>query len=234
MNTRKVTLDERLSLAAGLYDRCCVGADIGTDHGMLPCYLLENNICERMILCDISPDALQNAKDRVHKQELEERVSFVCASGLKCLTEKVDCVSITGMGGRLIAEILREDQQKLQGAALVLSAHTDLHLVRKTLKDIGYMITHEELCKAAGRMYLVWKAVPGKNDMTEDELELFTRHLHCGNPDVMQEYLLKLRRVYRKKLSGLESASVPDAEEIKKTKRYLVMVEEQIENGNGT
>ena len=51
-------LDERLSLAAQLYEPCALGADIGTDHALLPCYLLTHNICQEMILADVSPKAL--------------------------------------------------------------------------------------------------------------------------------------------------------------------------------
>ena len=47
-------LDERLSLAAQLYEPCALGADIGTDHALLPCYLLTHNICQEMILADVS------------------------------------------------------------------------------------------------------------------------------------------------------------------------------------
>ena len=54
-------LDERLSLAAQLYEPCALGADIGTDHALLPCYLLTHNICQEMILADVSPKALLHA-----------------------------------------------------------------------------------------------------------------------------------------------------------------------------
>ena len=55
-------LDERLSLAAQLYEPCALGADIGTDHALLPCYLLTHNICQEMILADVSPKALLHAE----------------------------------------------------------------------------------------------------------------------------------------------------------------------------
>ena len=44
-------LDERLSLAAQLYEPCALGADIGTDHALLPCYLLTHN---EMSMIDIA------------------------------------------------------------------------------------------------------------------------------------------------------------------------------------
>lgn len=55
-------LDERLSLAAQLYEPCALGADIGTDHALLPCYLLTHNICQEMILADVSPKAFSTRK----------------------------------------------------------------------------------------------------------------------------------------------------------------------------
>ena len=58
-------LDERLSLAAALYEPCEVGADIGTDHGLLPCHLLKENICQQMIFADVSAKALRHAEEQV-------------------------------------------------------------------------------------------------------------------------------------------------------------------------
>lgn len=60
-------LDERLSLAAQLYEPCALGADIGTDHALLPCYLLTHNICQEMILADVSPKALLHAEESVRR-----------------------------------------------------------------------------------------------------------------------------------------------------------------------
>ena len=144
-------LDERLSLAAAMYEPCELGADIGTDHGLLPCQLLKENICQRMIFADVSDKALAHAREQAARQALTDRASFACADGLGALTAPCGCVSVMGMGGETIAGILTRGKDKLQGAVLVLSAHTDLHLVRQAVADIGYHIVREELCRAAGR-----------------------------------------------------------------------------------
>ena len=145
---RPILLDERLSLAIELFPTCEIGADIGTDHGLFPCRLLEEGRCQRMILSDISEKALAHAQALVECRGLQDKAALVVADGLDCLTEPVDCVSIMGMGGRTIAEILHAGQARLHGATLVLSAHTDLELVRQAVQDIGYHLTQERLCRA--------------------------------------------------------------------------------------
>ena len=55
-------LDERLSLAAALYEPCEWGADIGTDHAFLPCHLLRTGTCRHMIAADVSEKALARAR----------------------------------------------------------------------------------------------------------------------------------------------------------------------------
>lgn len=203
-------LDPRLALAADMYPVCRRGADIGTDHGLLPCHLLATGKCERMLLADISPDALSNARSQVLRQGLSDRAELVCADGLNGLTEPADCVSITGMGGRMVARILREGRERLHGAVLVLSAHTDLPQVREALLDIGYHIAREEVCLAAGRYYILWQAEAGAVSMTDDDIALGTPRLTAQDPAVLTGFLGKQIRVLEQKLAGLRSAAVPD------------------------
>lgn len=207
-------LDERLSLAAALYVPCNVGADIGTDHGLLPCHLLQTGTCQRMILADVSPKALQHAESEVRRQHLQDRATLVCADGLDALTEKCGCVSIMGMGGETIAGILQRGQSRLHGATLVLSAHTELFMVRQALQDIGYRITREVLCRAAGRFYVFWQAVPGNSTMTQEEIRYGSLMLETMTP-MLEAYLLWRIRVLESKLRGLRSAAQPDESAIR-------------------
>ena len=215
-------LDERLSLAAALYEPCALGADIGTDHGLLPCHLLEKNICQRMILADVSAKALRHAEAQVRAQGLEGRARLVCADGLDALTEPCGCVSIMGMGGETIADILRRGQSRLRGAALVLSAHTEQPLVRRAVRDIGYHLTRETLCQAAGRFYLFWRAEPGEAPMTEEAIRYGS--LLWENTEgvpLLREYVHHRVAFTRSKLAGLQSASAPDEIAIAEARRDL-------------
>ena len=213
-------LDERLSLAASLYEPCELGADIGTDHGLLPCHLLEESICQRMILADVSPKALRHAEAQVRARQLEARARLVCADGLGALTEPCGCVSIMGMGGGTIAEILRRGQDRLQGAALVLSAHTEQPLVRQAIMDIGYHLTREFLCKAAGRFYVFWRAEPGAAPVTDEAIRYGSMLWEHATP-LLREYLRHRIEFTQSKLKGLLSAAAPDHAAIAEAQRDL-------------
>ena len=217
---RPIQLDERLSLAASLYTPCELGADIGTDHGLLPCRLLEDGICKRMILSDVSPKAIEHARIQVEKRGLQERTAILCADGLDALTEPAQCVSIMGMGGRTIAAILRGGADKLAGADLICSAHTELPEMRRAIADAGYHLVQERLCRAAGRWYVFVKAVPGAAAYSPLDLAVGPLLRTVGDP-LLKEYAAWRVDVLLDKLHGLQSASVPSPDELAQTEETL-------------
>lgn len=215
-----MVLDERLSLAASLYSPCELGADIGTDHGLLPCHLLETGRCRRMILADVSAKALRHAEAQVRARHLEDRALLRHADGLDALTEPCGCVSIMGMGGETMADILRRGQGRLHGAALVLSAHTEQSLARRAIRDIGYHLTRETLCRAAGRFYLFWRAEPGPAPMTDEEIRYGSLLWQQPVP-LLREYRDHRIQFLQSKLAGLLSAASPDQAAIADARRDL-------------
>lgn len=213
-------LDERLSLAASLYEPCELGADIGTDHGLLPCHLLESGVCGRMILADVSPKALRHAEEQARLCGLEARAKLVCADGLDALEEPCGCVSVMGMGGGTIADILRRGRDRLSGAVLVLSAHTEQPLVREAVRDIGYHLTREALCRAAGRFYVFWRAEAGEGHMSGEDIRYGSLLWEEKSP-LLGEYLQHRIQFMRSKLAGLLSAGSPDQKAIAEVRRDL-------------
>lgn len=209
-------LDERLSLAASLYESCEWGADIGTDHALLPCHLLKTGVCRQMIAADVSPKALQHAKDNLARYRLTNRARVVLADGLDAIDRPCGCISVMGMGGELMANILRGGQDRLQGAVLVLGAHTEPPLVRAAIRDVGYRVVQERLCSAAGRFYVLWRAEQGEWQPTQEEI------LHGGllwqeDRALLAQYAAWRRKVWNAQLTGLRSAAMPDEDAIRQT-----------------
>ena len=197
-----MTLDPRLSLAFELYPPCDLAADIGTDHAYLPIALLKAGKCRRMILSDVSPDALRNARDHVLRAGLSDRADLRLGNGLDVVAEPCQAVSILGMGGRTIAGILRKGADRLDGAGLLLSAHSDLPEVRQAVMDIGYRLTAEEPVLDGRRFYLIMTAAPGQEALTSRELRL-GKPLFRSSSSLLKPYLAFRTRVLEAKLEGL-------------------------------
>ncbi len=206
-------LDPRLSLAFDLYDPCDLAADIGTDHAHLPAALLQRGRCRHMILTDISKSALENARMEMIRLHLTDRVSLRLGDGLIPVSEECGVISIMGMGGRTIRDILLSGKDRLQKASLILSAHTDWHLIRAAIQEIGYHLDREEPCFAAGRYYLVLRAWPGRKAMTDQEIRLGGPLFHSES-EVLVPFLHRRKEVLEERLHGISSASSPDQSEL--------------------
>ena len=181
-------LDERLQTAADLFPACAYGADIGADHGRLSCFLLESGKCGRMCVADISADSLKKAETLLGLRGLIERADIRTGSGLSVLEQPAEGIAILGMGGHTMADILISGQEKLQGAALILSAHTEMDLVRRTLMQLRYRIEDERIARAGGRLYVILRAVPGEETYSEKQCFLGPRLME-SNAAHYREYL---------------------------------------------
>ncbi len=226
-----IRLDARLSLAYDLYDPCELAADIGTDHAHLPAALLQRGRCQHMILTDISESALRNARNEMIRFRLLDRVSLRAGDGLAPLEEPCGMISITGMGGRTVRDILLSGQEKLRGASLVLSAHTDLPLIREAVYRIGYHLDREEPCLCAGRYYLVMRARPGSRPVTPREIRLGGPLFDSASEQLIP-YVKRRKEVLESSLRGLLCSEKPDPELIARVREDIDTYDDFI--GKGT
>ena len=228
--SRMIQLDARLSLAYDLYDPCDLAADIGTDHAHLPAALIQRVRCQHMILTDLSESALKNARETVIRCRLSDRTDLRAGDGLQPLEEACGMISITGMGGRTVHDILLEGAGKLRGASLVLSAHTDLPLIREAVCRIGYHLDREEPCFCAGRYYLVLRARPGACPLTPRELRLGGPLFESQSSQLIP-YLTRRREVLQDKLRGLVSADKPEESLIAQVREDIAFYDGMIGKG---
>ena len=101
-----ISLSPRLQMVADFVPPCACAADIGTDHGYLPVWLLQNGVVQTAIAADIHVGPLANARKSAAAYDLEERVRFVQADGLQFPdAQAADVITIAGMGGETICAI---------------------------------------------------------------------------------------------------------------------------------
>ena len=183
LSRRLPVLDARLSLAASLFPVCDYGADIGADHGKLSCFLLAHDKCKRMCVADISEDSLNKAKQLLSLHGVSHRADFSVADGLKALKQQAQAIALLGMGGKTASDILWQGRDKICRAALILSAHTDLMLLRKTLMQLNYHLDLEQVVQVRGRFYVCMRALPGYEAYNERQLTLGPRLLETESTD---------------------------------------------------
>ena len=99
------------------------------------------------------------------------------------------------MGGRLIREILREGRGKLGAARqLVLSPHTDVPAVRRTLHELDFGIRDEAVIQEDGKFYTVISAVPEALPLTEEEFLYGPVLLRKRPPAFLRQLRQRLRK----------------------------------------
>lgn len=163
------SLDARLACIAEAVPQCRVAADIGADHGRLSCWLMASGRCERMIVSDISAVSRKKARDLLYRFDLIDRAHLSGENGLLALNETVDAIIICGMGGGIICRMLSQ-RIDLEGATLILSAHSQLPDLRKSILARDYHIVREQIVRSKGRFYTVISAKPGKQHLSEKEM----------------------------------------------------------------
>ncbi len=147
-----IKLSDRLQIIA---DRIRDGetmADIGTDHGFLPIYLVQSERSPKVIMADVSVPSLSKAEANAQmlKEELEgklDRMDFRAGDGIQVLENaEVDAVVIAGMGGKLIRDILAYDMEHTRSfRKFILQPRIGQGHLRKWLADNGFVIIHEDV-----------------------------------------------------------------------------------------
>ena len=161
-------LSKRLQLIADViseYKQGSTLADIGSDHGYLPCYLVKNQIITCAYACDVAKGPLESAKETIKMHGLEHQVFALLGNGLDPLINRqVDMISISGMGSYLISEILDAHREYLRGVKVMfLQANANNDHLRKYLFANDWIIVDERMVKDAGHIYEVMVVTSRKN-----------------------------------------------------------------------
>ena len=206
-------LSVRLQAVANWVPKGARLADIGTDHGFLPVWLLKYGVIDFAIAADLREKPLETAKRTAERHGLADRISFRLCDGLADIRpEEVDTVSIAGMGGETIVAILEAAPWTWErGTRLLLQPQSGSFELRSCLCEKGYRILRETIAREENRFYILMEVERGEPEqMTIGELWAGKNYDHPQRG----AYLDWLSGVLGKAAKGMEkSAENQDAAE---------------------
>lgn len=167
-----MNISTRLKTIASLVDKCDKIADIGTDHGYLPIFLIQNGVCKEAIASDINRGPVERAKDNIGGEGLEGVISCRLGAGFTTIKPfEVDGAVIAGMGGNLIRDIIEEKKDVFKSLKfLILQPVQNPDILREYLYKSGYSILDEELCLDEGKYYEIIKIKYDNNIQNVDRI----------------------------------------------------------------
>lgn len=216
-------ISKRLQTIADMVTRNAAVCDVGTDHGYLAIYLIEQQICEKVIAMDVAEGPLGKARTNIARYRLEDKIETRLSDGLDELhPSEADTVIMAGMGGILITSLLEKGKAVLDTVQeLIVSPHTDVELVRRYLHQNGFAIAEERMLVEDGKYYIIMKAYHGRQSYdTLAEYRYGSCLLTKKNP-ILKKYLEKELKKAESLYGNLKNFSTSHSE-----KRRLELEEE--------
>lgn len=201
-------LSDRLNAAASMVTGGFRLADVGTDHGFVPIWLVRNGHIPSAIAMDVNRGPLERAKEHIAQAGLDEFIQTRLSDGLSALSvDEADSILIAGMGGALTVRILEKDPPSRLGASeLILQPQSEISRVREYLCRSGWKIDAEEMVLEEGKYYPMMHCVRGEMTLTAQEAEFGPCLIASGHP-VLLKYLTFRERVLCENLENLQKGS---------------------------
>lgn len=209
-------LDARLMLIASFVRPGSKVADVGCDHGHLMAHLLTEGICPAGIACDVREGPLSRAQALARSLKLAN-MDCRLGNGLQVIRPgEVQDIVIAGMGGELIAEIMKQwPSGRDASLRFILQPMTRPERLRDYLYRNGFAILREQAVESKDHCYPVMVTA-----YTGQTVEPTTRMLWLGGMDNLDEgdnalYRKRLLERMEHKLQGLKSSGIPNEQSIR-------------------
>ena len=211
------TLSMRLERVASHVPADARLADIGSDHGYLPVALMHRGVIAAAVAGEVALTPFHSAQRTVRENDLDQSISVRLASGLAAIEpqDAITAISICGMGGETIRDILDNGKARLSGQErLILQPNGGEQPLRQWLMENSYRILCEELLRENRFDYeIIVVERAGPVMYTAEELYFGPLLMQQRSPT----FLAKWQRILREKqktLAGLARAKQPVPEEM--------------------
>lgn len=208
-------LDVRLRAAADMVPQGARLADIGSDHAYLPIALCLENKIDHALASDINEGPVAAAMANIKKNKLESKIVAIRADGLLGAYDFApDCITVLGMGGELIVNILSAVDWIRDGRiTLVLQPMTHPEILSKYLAEQGFAVTDEKIVCDNGRDDRIYRLIKANFDgerrkISDIEALVGKKNLERRD-EVTKAYIARQIRVIEARIKG-KSASGQD------------------------
>ena len=201
-------LSKRLQAVAGLVSEGLVVADVGTDHGYIPIYLIETKKSPKAFAMDVNKGPLLRAKEHIAEHGLETRIETRLSDGVRALKkDECDCVVVAGMGGALTIKIMEEGKDIFRSLKeFVLQPQSELQKVRAYLYQNEYSIVEENMVLDDGKFYPMFRVINGQSEEYHAIELCYGKLLLEQKNAVLKNFLEKEKAVKELILSNLEQS----------------------------
>ena len=199
------TLSMRLERVAAHVPADARLADIGSDHGYLPVALMRRGAIAAAVAGEVALTPLRSAERTVRENGLDQRITVRLANGLAAIEpeDEITAISICGMGGETIRDILNNGKARLSGRErLILQPNGGEQPLRQWLMENGYRILCEEVLRENRFYYEIIVAERvGPVLYTAEELYFGPLQMQARSP----AFLIKWQHILRHKQQTLTS-----------------------------
>lgn len=162
-------LSNRLKGIANLIDHDVIVGDIGSDHGYLIAYLIENKIIKRGIASDINKGPVDNCLTTIRQNGMIDQVSVRLGGGfLPYKEDEIHTAVIAGMGGILIKDIFLESANLVKTVKrFILQPMTGQDVLRQWLIQNNFKIVKEVIEIEQNRYYEIMVVEHGDHPLAK-------------------------------------------------------------------
>ncbi|NMY49742.1 tRNA (adenine(22)-N(1))-methyltransferase TrmK [Pseudomonas sp. WS 5011] len=210
------TLSMRLERVAAHVPAGARLADIGSDHAYLPVALMRRGVIEAAVAGEVAVTPFHAAERSVRESDLSPRISVRLADGLAAIEagDAITAISICGMGGERIRDILDSGKARLRGQErLILQPNGGEQPLRQWLMDNGYRILSEEVLRENRFAYEIIVAErSGSVTYSAEELYFGPLQMQARSPAFLAKWQ-RLLRLKQQTLADFAQArqTVPEA-----------------------
>ena len=222
------TLSMRLERVAAHMPAGARLADIGSDHGYLPVALLRRRAIAAAVAGEVAQTPFHAAVRTVRDNGLEQQITVRQANGLAAIeaADEITAISICGMGGETIRDILESGKARLSGRErLILQPNGGEQPLRQWLMENNYRILCEELLRENGFYYEIIVAErAGPVLYTAEELYFGPLQMQARSPVFLgkwQRMLLEKQKVLASFARARQAVPEDKVQEIDQQARWI-------------